>query len=370
MRVSENKGRTSIWLKILLWINILNSLALLGAYLATHISPNSFIYLAFLGLSYPVWLLAAVGFMVIWFFAKPRWMLVSAITLLIGFNHLRHFIAITLSQPTLENPVKIMSFNVKIFNLYEEDRVEKRNGVFSFLAQESPEIICFQEFYHEEEGNFVTKDSMVQLLEMPYYHERYTHKMAGEQYFGVATFSKYPIIHKGEIAFENDVNNFCIYSDVLVGGDTLRIFNAHIGSIRFQNDDYAVFSNKQEMDGETYIDRDAEERIVRRLKTGFEKRAVQVETIALAVEASPYPVVFCGDLNDTPVSYCYRQLNRLLNDAFVESGNGTGTTYVGKMPSNRIDYIFHSASIQSSNFTTHDVNYSDHLPISCWIDPE
>lgn len=69
-------------------------------------------------------------------------------------------------------------------------------------------------------------------------------------------------------------------------------------------------------------------------------------------------------MNDTPVSYCYRQFSRQLYDAFVESGNGIGQTYIGKVPSNRIDYIFYSEEFESANFTTHQVNLSDHKPIS------
>lgn len=343
-------------------------MALFGAYIGTHISPNSFVYFAFLGLSFSIWFYGALGFLVFWFFFKPKWMLVSAITLLIGLNHARHFIAVTLIQPKLENSIKVMSFNVKIFNLYDlENRIEKRNGAFTFLKEEDPSIACFQEFYHHEGGtSFVTKDSMVKLLEMDYYHERYTHDLSDKRYFGVATFSKFPIVNKGEIAFENDANNFCIYSDIVVEMDTVRVFNAHIGSIRFQPDDYAVFDENAPED--SYPDEDAEKRIIKRLIIAFEKRAVQVEAVAKEIEASPYPVVFCGDLNDTPVSYSYRQFNRLLNDAFVESGNGIGATYQGIMPANRIDYIFHSASIQSSQFTTHDVDFSDHRPISCEID--
>jgi len=368
MKANGNNSKTSIWLRIFLWINILNSLALIGAYLGTHISPNLFVYFAFLGLSFPIWFYVSLGFLVFWFFFKSKWMLVSAVTILIGFNHVRHFFAITLIQPKFENSIKVMSFNVKIFNLYDlENRVEKRNGVFTFLKEEDPSIVCFQEFYHQEGGtSFVTKDSMIKLLEMDYYHERYTHDMADKKYFGVATFSKYPIINKGEIPFENDANNFCIYSDIVVEEDTVRVFNAHIGSIRFQKDDYAVFDENAVEDSEEDVE--DEKRIIKRLIIGFEKRAVQVETVAKEIEASPYPVVFCGDLNDTPVSYCYRQFNRLLIDAFVESGNGIGTTYQGIMPSNRIDYIFHSASILSAKFTTHDVDFSDHRPISCEID--
>jgi endonuclease/exonuclease/phosphatase family metal-dependent hydrolase len=86
-----------------------------------------------------------------------------------------------------------------------------------------------------------------------------------------------------------------------------------------------------------------------------------------AVNESPYPVILCGDLNDTPVSYCYRQFSRTLYDSFVESGNGIGQTYIGVVPSNRIDYIFHSEEFETANFTTHQVNYSDHKPISVEI---
>jgi len=263
MRASENKPRSSVWLRILLWINILNSVALLCAYLGTHISPNTSVYFAFLGLAFPIWLLVGFCFLVFWLFFKPKWMLVSAITIAIGFNHLRHFISITIIQPNLENPIKVMSFNVKIFNLYDlENRVEKRNGAFSFLKEEDPSIVCFQEFYHHEGGtSFVTKDSMVKLLEMDYYHERYTHDLNDKRYFGVATFSKFPIVNKGEIPFENDANNFCIYSDIVVDEDTIRVFNAHIGSIRFQPDDYAVFDKNAPED--SYPDEDAEKRILK-----------------------------------------------------------------------------------------------------------
>ena len=69
-------------------------------------------------------------------------------------------------------------------------------------------------------------------------------------------------------------------------------------------------------------------------------------------------------MNDTPVSYAYRQFSSKLVDGFVESGNGVGTTYIGEMPSNRIDYIFHSKQIRGDNFRTYQVDYSDHKPIS------
>ena len=85
------------------------------------------------------------------------------------------------------------------------------------------------------------------------------------------------------------------------------------------------------------------------------------------IKNSPYPVVLCGDFNDTPVSYCYNVVSKSLEDSFIESGSGVGTTYIGKIPSNRIDYIFHSDQLESMEFKTHQVSYSDHKPISCYV---
>ena len=53
-------------------------------------------------------------------------------------------------------------------------------------------------------------------------------------------------------------------------------------------------------------------------------------------------------LNDTPMSYSYHQLDRLLLDAYAESGSGIGHTYVGAFPSFRIDHIMHSRRLTAS----------------------
>lgn len=335
--------------------------------MATHVSPQRFVYFSFFGLSYPVWLSIAVLFIVFWLIFRPKLVWLSIITLALGFNHLRHFVTFNFSDEELTQPVKVLSYNVRIFNLYDlENRDANRDRIFSFLKEEDAGIYCFQEFYHQEGGtDFVTKDALVDLLNTPYYHERYTHEMTNKRYFGVATFSKYPIINKGDIPFENDRNNYCIYSDIVREGDTIRVFNAHIGSIRFQDDDYRFFNEDAPED--LYHNNEVGQRILRRLKIGFEKRAPQAKKVAEEIKNSPYPVILCGDLNDTPVSYCYRQFNSLLDDAFVASGNGIGTTYIGEIPSNRIDYIFYSPTLGSANFTTHEVDYSDHKPISCEV---
>ncbi len=339
----------------------------MGAYLGTHVSPNDFAFPAFLGLAYPYLLLASIIFAVLWLFVKKWFALISIGTILLGANHLRHYFVITVSEPKIEEPVKIMSYNVHVFDFFDLDnRLDNRNRIFQFLEKEDPAIICFQEFFHHEgTKDFVTRDTLIEFLDVPYYHEHYTHDMAFQRYFGTVTFSKFPIVGMGEIAFDNDPNNFCIYSDIDINGHIIRVFNGHLGSIRFQNKDYDFFggggAGKYMKDGEEGT------KIYDRLKIAFQKRAVQVEKVVKEIDRSPYPVVICVDLNDTPISYSYRQFGSRLEDAFMISGNGFGSTYQGKMPSNRIDYIFHDEDILSTAYKTHAVHFSDHKPISCLI---
>ena len=106
-----------------------------------------------------------------------------------------------------------------------------------------------------------------------------------------------------------------------------------------------------------------------RLKRAFKKRAAQALAISSHISDSPYPVLLCGDFNDTPISYSYSEIIRNnLQDAFLESGIGLGMTYIGAFPSFRIDYILHSKSIISKRFRTMSSNtLSDHYPLICEI---
>ena len=366
--MSESK-KTSFVLKFMFFLNVLVGLAMLGAYLSTHISPNSVPYVAFLGLAYPVFLFLIAVFTLFWLLFKRKYIVFNIVVFLIGWNHFSDFYIINnTARLASQDAFKVMSYNVRNFSFYDKkNRLKTRRNIFDFLKKTKADVYCFQEYYHQENGvDFKTRDTMIQFLDTKNYHECYTHEISGKQYFGVITFSKFPIIHKGGISFENDDNNYCIYSDLKIGKDTIRVFNGHLGSIRLQNSDYALFNDSESIvlnKGDEH-----EQNLIGRLKLAFEKRAIQIEEVMTFVDESPYPVLLCGDFNDTPVSYCYRLINELLLDAFVQSGSGMGTTYIGKIPSNRIDYIFHSDAIKSAGFMTHGVFYSDHKPISCFLD--
>ena len=152
-----------------------------------------------------------------------------------------------------------------------------------------------------------------------------------------------------------------IYSDILIGNDTIRVFNFHLASLRISGMEQNIANHIEEEDRVGQV-KDAI-KVTKLLAKAFRKRAEQVHAVKEAIEASPYPVVVCGDLNDTPGSYAYRTLSEGLTDAFMEFGRGTGSTYIGFFPSFRIDYLLFSPEFTVSSFRTDDVSYSDHRPV-------
>ena len=67
------------------------------------------------------------------------------------------------------------------------------------------------------------------------------------------------------------------------------------------------------------------------------------------MKESPYPIIVCGDFNDTPLSFTYKKIKSNLIDSFTISGSGIGDSYV-KIPMLRIDYIMHDNKFKSYNY--------------------
>jgi len=363
--VKTKKSRTD---KIVLILNFGAITALLLSYAAAHFSPDTMGYFVLFGLAYPFVLLLNIAFIIYWLLKRPRFSIFSAAIILLGIGHLTDFFQISFSKSRDESAshLKVLTYNVHVFDVFDrKEGQQTRDAIFDMLVREDADVLCFQEFFHSEKKKFFpTKDTLLKFLPNIHYHERYTHALGGQQYFGVALFSKYPIVRKGYVPFSSDANNFCIYADLLVGGDTIRVYNGHLQSIRLKPEDYDLANGKTE---QSEID-DAGKRIARRLKSAFVKRQEQVDRIATSINASPYPVVLCGDFNDPPVSYTYETLSDILEDSFVACGNGIGNTYIGAFPSFRIDYILHSPSLKTIAYKTLEEKLSDHHAITATLE--
>jgi endonuclease/exonuclease/phosphatase family metal-dependent hydrolase len=179
------------------------------------------------------------------------------------------------------------------------------------------------------------------------------------------TLSRYPIV-SSFVVQRDEQRNLMLVSDILIGGDTIRVFNIHLESFRFGFDDYD-FLTQVDLNSKNDEIRDGSRKVLKKLRDANIKRSNEVRQLRTYIEASAFPVIVCGDFNDTPSSFTYAFITRDLNDAFRESGRGLGNSYAGKLPSFRIDYILYDDHFRSVNYKTHRVNHSDHYPISCYL---
>lgn len=347
--------------------------SLLLAYLCPFVHPETFWIMPFFGLAYPVIMVITLLFLVYWALMRSRWFFIVLGIILIGGKLHFRTMAIAFSPekaPQKAEVWKILSYNVRLFDLYNPsmyERNENRNGIISYIHEMDPDVMCFQEFYHQDKpSNFATKDTLMELLKIKYYHERYSHKMKGRQNYGICMLSKYPIVAKGDVMFANSAesDNYCIFADIAKNGDTIRVYNIHLQSIKLQQDDYALFGEKNK---ESAPEKSTIRLLIEKLRIAYPTRADQARRVTEHLETSPYPVVICGDFNDTPLSYVYNQFDKQLTDAFRETSHGLGVTYAGKVPAGRIDYIFHTSNLAAQHFVIQKKAHSDHLAIYCEI---
>ncbi len=366
---SVNK-RLGIFNSLMLIANIMIILALALSYLSVHFSPEKSLILPFFGLLYPFLIIISLFFVIYWILRR-RWLfLASAIMIMAGWNHLERTVQVRFSDKKPENNsyFKIITYNVKNLSNDNVDLVDSgiRNNILGYLEEQNPDIVCLQEFAVVGSDPEMFIKSFADRLKMPYYaHSQYFEKQ--KKYLNaILIFSKFPILDYGSVKKDN-MYNYALFTNLLIREDTVRLYNIHLQSLRLRHEDYNFVSGLDQSLKENDNLKAGLRRIIVKLKNAFSQRALQVDTIASCILNSPYPVILCGDFNDTPNSYAYQKLTDNLKDAFMESGMGFGNTYIGKLPSYRIDYILYNDYFTSRECRRDLVKFSDHYPVRCMI---
>ena len=334
---------------------MINSIFLIGqllSYLAPFVSPNIFWPIAFFGLLFPIFFLLNLFFLTLWLIQmkKPFW--ANLIVLIIGINSIGKLVGNADKENVQEakNTFSIMSYNVRLFNAYNWIKEEEvKDKIFDLFNQRNTDILCIQEFYAPKQ---------LPKLDYPFQHIGLQNK---KSQWHMAIYSKYNQINKGTVSIKGErMNNTCIFSDMIIDKDTIRVYNIHLASNWFDKSDLAFMENPK-------MSKEAIKQgvfgIVKRLKNSFQKRAMQVEVIKQHMEKAPYKIIVCGDFNDTPNSFAYHKISEGLQDAFLNKGKGIGSTFLGKIPFLRIDYILHSSRFKTNTFDTHQQKLSDHKAI-------
>ncbi|MBN3036071.1 MAG: endonuclease/exonuclease/phosphatase family protein [Bacteroidales bacterium] len=369
MTTSPPRPRYRWFRNLFLVLNIFSAFLLVISYATPFVNPARFWPLAFAGLAVPYLMLIQIMFLAIWLLMWKRLAILPLATLLLGFNHIGRIVQFHSGQnfPDQED-IRITSFNIRNFahKIHDGKPAEQeklmRKEISEFLAERKGTLVCLQEYFCKREELPVSLRKFATGIQMPYF--------CFQKYYETSRFpdalvimSRYPIISQGSI--ESEGKTICLFADLDMGDDTIRVFNVHLASIHFIREDYLFFDEL--LDGGSETIREGTRKILAKLKRAFVRRGNQVGIVHAAIQDSPHPVVVCGDLNDTPHSYAYRVVKGRLEDTFLKAGRGISNTYAGEqIPSYRIDYIFYDPCFFSTTcYQRFNVKLSDHYPISC-----
>jgi len=326
--------------RIMFFFNTVLTVLTFLAYLLPFLAPKAFPFLSVLTLILPLFLILNFFFFVFWLLQLKRQMLLSGLVLLLGITFINRFYKFSETNlPAEDGDFTLMSYNVRLFNLYEWlPQGDVPEQISKLIDEKHPDILCLQEFSPNDK------------VSVKKYPHSFVKLYGGKNKYGQAIYSNYKMIEKGEIQFPNTSNNV-IYADILKGKDTLRIYSMHLQSIKISTDIHEK------------LDEEKSKFIFKRISEAFTIQQQQAEIIKKHFDACNYPKIICGDLNNSAFSYVYRTVKGDMKDAFEQAGTGFGKSYNFKYYPARIDYVFVENNIEVKEFTSlESFVQSDHFP--------
>lgn len=306
-------------------------LLLLGMLLNAYVPPKVFPWFNLLSLGFPILMIGYVLLIFFWIFSWKKRAFVFMLLGLIFTNPVNRWVNFSTDKKEITN-LKIITFNTK-------GGVLGIKSIENYINEQNADVVLLQ-----EDGE-----------------QKYKFKglSEGKINYAVSTYSKHKIISQ-KILIKGNYDFFNAYADqtdIEIRGKIYRFVNIYLQPFKFEKSMVKLNGNSEE-------DEEKLKNVVKRLLPTFKMHQEQVQIIRKSVDESPYPVVLNGDFNSVPNSYEYYHLSEGLQDAFLEVGKGSGTSFHDYKFPLRIDYIFTSKSIQPITYKVdRSVNISDHYPV-------
>ena len=341
-------------------------LALIGLFamalsvLNPYIDPQRFVWTSFFGLAF--WEIFIFNMLI--FFAllilrsRSAWIAVLALIVSIpGFSKSFSFG----KKLTDEGNFRVMTYNVHNFK-HVDGKTSSEDFAQAIIAKvkgQNPDVLCCQEFASFQKG--VTRPKCIELFaeQAGFPNVYYNLK---RNYGGNVVFSKYPLEKVDEKSGFGKENTYGIMVSV-DGGSKGKYYvaNLHLLSYSITDDEINVLmeSTKSQENLE-----EIGKSVFRKLKYAFERRSAELKEVLETMPKVDGPVIMCGDFNDAPLSFTYRQMQKAgFNDSFVKVGQGIKPTYGGRLPLLRIDYIWGNDDITPVKYRRMRFKASDHYPV-------
>ena len=351
------------WLR---WGNLALIAATLLTYIVPQFDPKTVGWLSVSGLFYPALLFGNIAMGLFWLVRRQfRLVLLSVLTILLGLNYLTASFGIHYGKmPETEQELFIGTYNVQNFAIHAVNDPEiltaKIDKALRFYDENALDIFCIQDLNIGRNPEYWRNKAIMT-------HFKGRHFVTNN--YRLHIVSKYPIINQETVVTAPDkVNDLsCLAADIKINNDLIvRVYNIHLES-----------NNVTEQAEKFTLDPAALQRksvwrtayhTLRSIKNQQQSRVLQMNAILEHIESCPYPVILCGDFNDTPVSHTHFLIRKHLDDTFSKRGRGKSSTYNGRVPFLKIDHILVDKKFTTRAARVHrNYDESDHFPVSTVI---
>ncbi|RZJ48352.1 MAG: metal-dependent hydrolase [Chryseobacterium sp.] len=303
---------------------------LLSTFANAWISPQYFSKLNLISLGFPYLIILHLIFTLIWIFKRKKIAIAFLLLTFVFYNPVRRWVNFTPQQisQSKKNEIKVLTYNVK-YGSAGWPTVKK------YITDQNADIILVQE---KDTSTALRKDLV--------------------KYPSVILKTRHKILRQRDL-FNDQSKGNSFYADVEINGKIIRVVNVYLEPFRLNKNMLGMKDENGKKVEENKISI-----LFSRLINTFKTHEDQVIKIRTAVDRSPYPVILAGDFNSVPNSWEYYNLGKNLDDAFVEAGNGSATSFHDYKFPLRIDYIFSSKSIKPISYKVdYSVKLSDHYPV-------
>lgn len=349
-----------------LLVFVLTILALIGlvamalSVLNAYVNPKHFIWTTLFGLAF--WevlifnIVVLVLLLLLW--SKKAWISILALLVAIpGINKSYSFG----SKEEADNSIRVMSYNVHMFKHIDGITASEdfANQMANQVRDQNPDILCCQEFAAFKSG--VSRPKCIEdFAESCGFQYIYYNRKSN--FGGNVVFSKYPITKVDEESGFGQENTYGVMVTVDAGEKgKFHVANVHLLSYMITDTEIDLLINstdkKDDLDtiGKT---------VLHKLSYAFQRRSDELKNVLTTMPPVVGPIIMCGDFNEPPLSYNYRQMQKAgFVDTFTKVGRGIKPTYAGKLPLLRIDYIWANDKVRPLNFKRLRYKASDHYPI-------
>ncbi|MFA5712989.1 MAG: endonuclease/exonuclease/phosphatase family protein [Bacteroidales bacterium] len=306
--------------------------------LAKYVGPSKMLFLQYFAVAAPIIAIVNILFLFVALLLYRRALPIVAISILlsINFSQLNYKKRSWVKRDKKEEEkLLIATYNVNYFSNENQFNATK---IASMVEKEGVTLLALQEF--EAQSNYNLQELITEFDFFPY-KAIYSSKKSG---IGMALFSRFPIVRSRKITFPSSQNGY-MWADILYRGDTIRLFNCHLQTTGFYRNIDQGYRALKRGTGENFIIREEQSRRVRE-----------------AIDTTSFPLLVCGDFNDSPCSFTY---NTIKGNDLYDSKRGLlwRGSYRWTLSLLRIDYILHSKEFYLLSHRVGKRPYSDHKPI-------